>query len=916
MDAKHLLDALRSAGRGGDPDPAQITVSYTIYPRGNVATGGEWRTESLAAHAERRIAAGAKCLPQGRKLLAPTFVGAKLRDGRRADAAAQEIHWLFFDADNVGEWDTLLSALSEAGIAHVAARSCSDGTPRSDGGDASALNVKWHLYLPLASPVVVDGPDFKSRRYTPELRHLYRALVALGGLSGCDESVDDLAQCAYIGMRPDRYAPVREVRHSGGALLDWDAALTATAYVPPVAPPRSVPGGGTGPRAASSGPRKAAPKGKQGAPGAAPAGGWDGGATVGESAGTLAYLAAKGLGLLGPQFGPHSYLILCPWRAEHSPGCPQRDRGEYHSSTVIYVGGSVSGGFTCKHAHCADKKIGDLLRLARIQGVPLPDRPEWGGASADDFETENDEPPQAATGEGSNGDEDVNATTNKKVHQNDSKSKRCPHLPAEIAAQLLRSAPTKAQMESEMPGSLKPASANVILILSHDTRWAGVLGWDEFAIRLSKRKNPPWHESQVGADSGPGEWSQSDDQRLIAWLELEYGISVSIRSVGACAAVVAKRSPFHLVKEYLTSLKWDGVPRLATWLHEYLGAEQSRYTELVGTYWAVSAVARIFKPGCKVDTTMVLEGGQGLGKGRSLRVLGGEWFADSDIDLRSKDKYQQVQGVWIYEMSELAGLDKHDDSLVKAFLSSQTDRYRAPYDSVARDWPRSVCFGGSVNPDRDKNGTYLKDPTGGRRYWPCKCFVTRSTADVDGLALVRDQLWAEAVHLFDHGAVWWPSAEDEHLFRAEQGARSVDNETDPWDATIAQWIAATHGGTRVPREADDPIALPLTPETLLSEAIYMPKDRQTRQSLLRCGKSLRRLGWRRSDKTKRVGGVACYPYVPDLDEAGTEALSELCEMAKSLSREQKEWFRNTLFGSPITAAHVASLRVAVADKLA
>ena len=137
----------------------------------------------------------------------------------------------------------------------------------------------------------------------------------------------------------------------------------------------------------------------------------------------------------------------------------------------------------------------------------------------------------------------------------------------------------------------------------------------------------------------------------------------------------------------------------------------------VARKWLVSCVARAMQPGCKVDTMLILEGRQGIGKSRALAALAGErFFSDAAIDFASKDACQTIQGVWIFELAELDALLRRGTSTVKAFVSRSIDRFRVPYGRVPEDVPRSVVFAGTVN-----HGSYLSDTTGNRRYWVVRC---------------------------------------------------------------------------------------------------------------------------------------------------------------------------------------------------
>ena len=951
MDRAQIIEALRSAGRGGDPDPDRIVVGWTLFSKGSTAKDGVWREESLAAQATYRRETGAKCLPKGRKLLAPCFVGARVACGKRSDGTTEGIYWLFFDADNVGDWGMMLDGLRAAGLAHIAARSCSHGTPvidKATGAATAERNVKWHLFLPLAERLAVPAEvaTWKDGTYRPQYAHICRALQVVGELSAYDPSVDDLANNAFIGMRTTREADAREVLVSGGALLDWAAILSATGYVapPPPAPPRQVlrlaaPGAAAGEPDLTSAPE-------------VDAGAWDGGRTRGQTTGSLLVTAFRHWASLGPVH-KDGYLVLCPWRSAHSPGCPQRDRDEYDTSTMIFVGGSASGGWVCKHAHCADRSVADVISYARHSGAPLANRPEFGGEGGDEGDemtieearrmfggaaATKKEAPEAATSE-AQGENDMDKVAQspgvvnldaqraakaskaakakeekaakKPARAEDMRSEDYPHLSVEGAVALQRS----------KKGGLRTTAANVTTILRCDDRWSGVLAFNEFSEKVEKRLPLPSH--QLDAPRGVGTWEDSDTHGLCNWLARQYGLDLPDGKIKAGMMQAALSVTYHPVREYLGGLRWDGTPRLATWLSRYMGAAQTPYVELVGTLWLISAVARAMQPGCQVDYTLILEGKQGAGKSSALRIIGGAYYRSTRINIdRAPDCYQALRGSWIYEFAEIASFRKADAEDLKDYLTQHFDHYRDSYGHGTRDYQRQCIFGGSVNPDEAKGCTYLTDPTGARRFWPVRCFVTRDSADLAGLQQDRDQLWAEAAHRYAAGERWHPTAEERaRLCEPEQAARSVDRDSDPWDQPIAQWLGSVAAGAGVAdllRGAvaigEDPMGrtigtVPLTAVTILRHVLAVPLERCDQRAKVRVGKCMQRRGWIVSPTTRSIGGVKCFPYTPNLDDDGREALRQLRELAdraptKGLTN-RGEILRH-IFGGELTTARLVT----------
>ena len=307
-----------------------------------------------------------------------------------------------------------------------------------------------------------------------------------------------------------------------------------------------------------------------------------------------------------------------------------------------------------------------------------------------------------------------------------------------------------------------------------------LLRYNEFADRIEFTYAAPWHE----AGRHPGLWTDDDCKMFQHWLSYEKHYNVSEAMCYSAAVVYAQRyNRYHPVLEYLDSLIWDGVSRVDKFLPKYTGADDNKYVRTVGRCTLIGAVQRIYRPGSKFDTLLVLEGKQGTGKSTLCQVLGGPWYSDIQIDPKNeKETVSLMNGTWIAESSEMVVVKQSDVQALKRFLSKLTDKVRPVYQKTAREFPRQCIFIGTVNPDR--SGTYLRDATGNRRFWPVK---TRKIL-LEELQADRDQLWAEAVHLYKNGAVSYITDESINTMAEQEQASRMTQ--DPWVSVIVAWTKA------------------------------------------------------------------------------------------------------------------------------
>lgn len=308
-----------------------------------------------------------------------------------------------------------------------------------------------------------------------------------------------------------------------------------------------------------------------------------------------------------------------------------------------------------------------------------------------------------------------------------------------------------------------PNSANVKIMLTEHPKFKDLFWYDEF---YNRNFTTCFGREQHVTDAVYLE--------LFILFQQKYGIDTLAKSnlIDAVDAACAKNTK-NQPRDWMNSLKWDGVPRVQSFFIRAMQAEDNEYVRAVSQNFFISQVARIFTPGCKFDNMVILEGGQGTFKSTSLDILGGKWFSEGESNLDNKDFEQALIGRMIVEFAELDQLRKAEDTLIKKKLSCRVDRYRPSYGRVTQDFPRTCIFVGTTNTDK-----YIKDTTGGRRYWPIKIEL----CDIDYIKANRDQFYAEAVELYKQGNTYHEvpeSAKDEQENRRE---------SHPWEEVIGDYL--------------------------------------------------------------------------------------------------------------------------------
>jgi hypothetical protein len=481
--------------------------------------------------------------------------------------------------------------------------------------------------------------------------------------------------------------------------------------------------------------------------------------------------ALDAAGYLGRPLGQDKNACRCPQEDQHSTG------SRWNGSTIVYApqrpGGL--GWFHCSHGHCGALTADDVLAalptdaVARARaalaakGTPPPDPPRP------------DAPPPT--------DDDL---------------------------------PPPRPSRTAIGKRIRVGAGDLAVVLATDPAWAGCLEHDTFADRVTWTRPPPVVVGMPRPVVGR-ELADQDLTYVAHWAALARGWAIGLDAAHAACGAAARMAPVHPVRRYLNALVWDRTSRLATWLQTYLQAPDQPTTSAIGVWALVAAVARIFEPGCKADHVLILEGPQAAGKSEAIRVLGGAWYHPQLPNLLGERPGQELQGRWLVEIGELDAFRGIAVSRIKDFVTRPVDIYRPSYGRCTVTRPRQCVFVGTTNED-----SYLRDPTGGRRFWPVQ------TADIrlGALRADRDQLWAEAVQTYRDGVDWWPGRDWWPALQAIQDARY---EGDPWDALVATYVA--------------PLPSVSTRE-ILDDAIRKPVEHWTRADQLRVAEVLKRLGWR------------------------------------------------------------------------
>ena len=336
----------------------------------------------------------------------------------------------------------------------------------------------------------------------------------------------------------------------------------------------------------------------------------------------------------------------------------------------------------------------------------------------------------------------------------------------------------QAKLELDRSGRVKDTMTNICTILRYDPQLQTIV-FNQFKSMLDVIGELPWPQVKPG-------WCDTDLACAKLYFERTYGIWSPTKFKDALLAVTSAERLYHPIKDYLATLKWDGVPRLDTLLVDYLGAEDTPYVRAVTRKTLVAAIARIYRPGIKFDSILVLNGEQGLGKSTLFSILGKQWFSDSlsISDMKDKTAPEKLQGYWILEISELNGIKKVDVEVVKSFITRTDDKYRQAYGVSVESHPRSCIIVGTTNSD----GGFLRDITGNRRFWPVTVtghgkYHPWDLTDVD-------QIWAEAIEYYKCG--------EELFLKGEVAAEAYSQQRDAMETDAREGIVQEYLDRKLP----------------------------------------------------------------------------------------------------------------------
>lgn len=356
-------------------------------------------------------------------------------------------------------------------------------------------------------------------------------------------------------------------------------------------------------------------------------------------------------------------------------------------------------------------KIGTLIKLAQANGFKLPPMDE------------------------------KKKTTRAKLMERLKELNEQPVTAESIAEiqKIIRRIATRNKDKNGNPTSIKGSEKNLSLIFKYDPNIRGLVGYDEFGDVNTLLKTPPW--KHVGGN----EWTDADEAQMRLYLRRNYDDLNCQQLIDDMTLEMCLNNSFNVVKKFFESLpKWDGVKRAETLFVDFLKVPDTDYAREVTLNWLTAAVARIFNPGCRYQTALVLHGNQKIGKSYIIERLGGSWYLDLTENVDDPHAEDAVTKGWIVEIKEMSAMRKAEINAVKAFIERRVDSRRRAYEKKARSIARHCVFAITVN-----DSEFLRDTTGNRRY-----MILHSDSPmfgyVEGLTdEYISQIWAEVYHHYN-----------------------------------------------------------------------------------------------------------------------------------------------------------------------
>lgn len=378
----------------------------------------------------------------------------------------------------------------------------------------------------------------------------------------------------------------------------------------------------------------------------------------------------------------------------------------------------------------------------------------------------------------------------------------------------------EAQLERSDQGVISNLS-NLIIIISQDPVLRGLCAHDEFNGENVLQAPPPPLSDTAPSQPGPypRAWERADVSMVRSYIQRVWIKRAARDDTEEAMGAVAAMRRLHPPKQWLSSLRWDGRPRLDAWMIHGLGAEDTAYHRAVARSFLIAAVRRIRQPGCKFDHMPVLEGPQDAGKSTAIRRLFSDtWFTDALPDaLHSRDAALALHGIWCVELAELEQLLRNEAETIKAFLSRSTDRYRPPYGQAFVWRPRQCVLIGTTN-----SYDYLRDSTGNRRFWPVRCGII----NIEWFDLCREQVWAEAAARETLGEAHW--IKDTAIIDTARTTQAARLQDDVWEERVLRYVSDLSQ---------------VTTSQVLSHCIEVAMERQGRREQMRVAYILKVAGW-------------------------------------------------------------------------